>query len=185
MKQRHLNSPAVRIVAALALAIIATVGVRSYLQHQAEMSRVRKVALDQEKVGLMSQVEYFRWRNINSGVLAKNNLSDEDFDWCLMMMSQTKPHPVANAVKNARIVNGIFMKMVANEDVTPERKEQLYKAVTPLLRGSRKLERLVALNLLGALKERRAIPNILPLLNDPDPSLRPVARKTLDEMGYR
>lgn len=166
------------------LALGASLALRSYLQHRAYQNEMHKIAVDREKVGIMSQAEHARWHDLNSGVLAGKKLSDEDFDWCLMTVSQPKPHPIANAVKNANIINGVLLKMVQNNDTTPERRERLYKEVAPLLRSKQQLDRLVALNLMRDLKERRAVPDILPMLNDPHPDRRKLVRQALDKMGY-
>lgn len=166
------------------VALIAALGVRSYLQHRAYQDQMRKVAASMQQIGIVSQDEYIRVRTLRSSMLAGQKLSDEDFDWCLVMLNQTKPYSVANALKNAMMID-ILLSLPKNNGVTPERKERLYKAVAPLLRSNQQLDRLSAMNLMRDLKETRAVPDILPLLNDPDPRMRPIARKALDKMGYQ
>lgn len=170
-------------VLSFAVALLMTLGVRSYLQQKAAETQIRTIGAGMQRSGEVSQNEYIRVRTLRSSMLAGQNLSDEDFDWCLSILSQTRPHSVVNSNKNAMMI-GILLRLPENNDVTPERKERLYTAVAPLLRSKEQLDRAYALNLLGALKERRAIPDILPLLNDPKPGLRTLAREALDKMGY-
>lgn len=183
MQQRLLKSRVKLIIAVLVVALLTTLGVRSYLQQKAAGAQIRRIGAGMQQSGEVSQHEYLRVHTLRSSTSAGQKLSDEDFNWCLSILKQTRPHSVVNSNKNAMMI-GILRRLPENNDVTPERKERLYKAVAPLLRSKEQLDRASALNLMAALKERRAIPDILRLLNDPRPGIRTLARKRLNEMGY-
>lgn len=72
----------------------------------------------------------------------------------------------------------------------PEKREEVVKQILkPLALQALKdkfwLYRLYALYVLAMLKCREAIPEMLPLLQDPDPRVRETARRALQELGYK
>lgn len=67
----------------------------------------------------------------------------------------------------------------------PQQRKEAIELATERLKDNEWVVRQYALWALGKLEAKEAIPQILPLLNDPNPTVREQAKKTLQKLGYQ
>ncbi|MFN3421410.1 MAG: HEAT repeat domain-containing protein [Armatimonadota bacterium] len=67
----------------------------------------------------------------------------------------------------------------------PQQRKEAIELAVERLKDDERVVRHYALWALGNLGAKEAIPQILPLLNDPDPTVREQAKKTLKKLGYQ
>ncbi|MFN3421409.1 MAG: HEAT repeat domain-containing protein [Armatimonadota bacterium] len=67
----------------------------------------------------------------------------------------------------------------------PQQRKEAIELAVERLKDDEQVVRQYALWALGNLGAKEAIPQILPLLNDPDPTVRERAKKTLQKLGYQ
>lgn len=171
-----------RIVMAAILALIvanglalAYGGLRSYLQARAWQREIFQIGKRWEGMGLMSQAEYVELRSIEETAKGRR-MSERDMNWMLGCM---RKHP--GPVVEARVAG--ILQAVAH--FTPRQRDRVFEESQFLLGREGAVQRLYGATLQGALADPRAIPQLLPLLDDPDRRVRAAARSALRKLGCR
>lgn len=154
----------------------------SILQKQLLLS----VAHGEEASGVMTQQNYLRLTNISQNIEKTGRISDRELDWCIALMQS----PMRQTGYNAPLLRvKVVYPLLQLKYLSSEQKEKLYQAIVPMFNTTndtqKGLDRLYATAMVAKLEDKRAIPYLLPLLNDPRPKVRQKAQKALNALGYK
>jgi hypothetical protein len=150
-----------------------------------ERKRFLQTAVNQEITGIISKEDYL----ILAGYMrAKPGpMSDEELNWLIELLNSTRLAKMPNRYFAQSKILSVFG---LNTQPTPAQKERIYQATIPFLTLDEPKDRQYALLKhdamieLQQLKDARAIPLIVPLLNDSRLSVRNKAQDTLRALGY-
>ena len=138
------------------------------------------------KNGAMNRDEYFHLQEIDQRALSNGRLSDEDVDWCLTLMSLRGNADTALGTYVRGHVEQALRRQVA---YTKSQKDKLFHQVVEpafaLRDASAEYDRISVAKLVRVTKDKRAVPYLLPMLNDKsNGAAAKFARETLDSLGY-
>jgi hypothetical protein len=159
-------------------------GIVSYSNSRAEerarKAEIAKVGKGIEKENIMSKQEYVSIQEKIEASIKSGTISDTDLDWAIALM-HNRPNRFAHS-----IVMNLFLKL---KQIPSTQRDRIYNATIECLNSKDKddkykLNQLYASNVLKSLKDKRAIPQLLPLLSDPQPKVKLRAQEALLAMGY-
>lgn len=168
---------------ALLILVIAAVGVGSYFvvgqkpkndlfQHRVKLSQ------ELEASGVMNAQDFVRWQYITDDVVKTGTISDSDLNWMLRIMRNPQ-----TAMNDPQIVHGDVLGTLTHlRQIPAAQEEKIYSATLPLLSSDKKLDKLYAAKMMRKLNDKRAVPYLKPLLNDPDPDVQLLAHRALEKL---
>lgn len=126
-----------------------------------------------EKGGVTTQAVSLKLHQLTLRAQREGVLPDGDVDWVIgLLTTRDTRQPELLHYDALDTLRGI-------PRVSPAQADSIHNAVVPLLSSRLPLDRNGAVEVLGALKDKKAIPKILPLLHDPDPNIREHTREAL------
>jgi HEAT repeat protein len=108
----------------------------------------------------------------NTGVI-----STDDLSWALQMLHTPSWTGETFQTQERHLEIMVALKNLRN--FAPGQREQLYEATFQFLTSPDKPERIGAMAVMRAIKDKRAIPSVIALLSDQDDFTRQMAHKTL------
>lgn len=176
---------------ALNILAVAIYGANRFLIHQkraaAQKAGDTATATAEEAAGITSKQDYLQRLQIYDTSQKTGNIADNELNWCLGLMNKgpIKNHKGAKAELNVEIV----ATLVYVKRFTPSQKEKIYQATLPMFTNTDEtgdgLEKIYACRMMKKMKDKRAVPYLLPLLNDPRPDICLMAQRTLTSLGYK
>ncbi len=179
-----------RRLLAVPLAVLVTVVIvggclRLYQQHQYNvelMQNEMRTAISYQQNHYMPAKSYMENMRIEQGIQATGSISDTDLSTMLAMMDTSQS--TDPALVHSRVLYTLhFLKTIP-----AHQSQKIYDATVPLLSGNPKqvatLDKTAAAIMMGTLKDKRAIPYLLPLLGDQDFNVRRDAQNALKAIGY-
>lgn len=135
--------------------------------------------------GVMSESDYQRLREMEKVVGQRGHMTDAEFDWLQGLMQRPlQKKPYASALAHARP-----MAIMLDAKLSPGQQAKLFNIALPLLRShdpdADDLDKIFGCNAMIKLRNKRAVPYILPLLNDDRPKVLAKAKKALSVLGYK
>lgn len=135
----------------------------------------------------ISHDDYSRMSDIGHSILKTGRISDVDLDWCLTSVKSSMASSNAFAYLTR---SSVFMKLSGLKHVSPMQRQKIYDTTILLFNthnDSEKygLDKEMASMMVAKLNDKRGIPYLLPLLNDPRPHVRGIAQSTLTSLGYK
>jgi len=125
----------------------------------------------------MTRAETERNDRLAVSIINTGAISLDDLNWSLRML-QTPSQAGEPSQTRLRHLE-VMIALKGLRTFTPGQKERLYQATTGFLTSQDMPERIGAMAVMRATKDRRAIPGVKALLNDPDAFTRQMAQKTL------
>lgn len=110
---------------------------RSETPDQKTMATSAAIALDDERRGIMSSKDFLHWEQISNQVSRDRRMDDTDSDWAVSMMSKPSTDPASVHMD----MTGLFLTC---RTLTPEQRQKIRQAVTPLLSSPNKYDRKTA-----------------------------------------
>jgi hypothetical protein len=141
-------------------------------QHRQE---IETIGAEWQKTGRMSQADYVQLREITDSVRGAT-ATDEQAGWLA-----TQLHNATSSVARARILGAIQ----SIHEFSPRQRDMFFTATLPLLQSDSALDRMYGASAQKALRDPRAIPYLVRLLDDPDEKVKKVARRSLNALGSR
>lgn len=144
--------------------------------------RKQAVAMSYQKYGVMSEDTYYRIEDLNQQVAKSGKISDNDVNWLTSLLSQKSKFP-------GLVESKVFAVFLSLTSLPPEQENAIYTATIPIVQkpdpaDPDNLGKRFAVTMLGKLRDKRGIPDLVPLLQSPDPAIRQRAAKALASMGY-
>ena len=183
----------------IALNVLVLCGLLVFLvqkhKHQVELKEAQRseamaVVREAQKRDTSSQPEKERLQEISDDVAGKRPLTDEQQQFLLAEMNKPSPQGIATVSSMTAILTVESIKT----PVSLNQKAILYQQLTPILAVQdttvssgltlTQMQKLNACDLLAQFDVREAVPQILPLLNDPKPQIRNDAKRALKKLGY-
>jgi|GEM_PF-2553598 len=139
--------------------------------------------------GEMSKQEALNLDRIDFVAEKQGLITEEDLDWTLNLLKTPPPssnNPYAPALRRSGVMNAL--KNAKN--LSPSQKDRVYHAVSALLASSsntsassNKLDKIGAISVIRNIRDKRAVPALNHLLEDPDPTVRSFAKRTIREIN--
>lgn len=190
----NMKKPLVPWLLALAVAALCVVTTSYVHWHQAQQAKQQRRAEADKIVAVawkndsLPQSERPRLDRINDAVLAKQPITDDDLRFLLGLLTQTYNGRLSQI---GRLTAAWSLQTVGT--LSPSQKQIVQEALVPQLapdsafRGGPtdvQLSRVIACDILAGQSIRGAVPNMLPLLDDPNLHTRAVAKRDLRKLGY-
>lgn len=172
-----MNSRIVKIIVILnCITVITFALIFFYRQHiiTLRQKEMHKIGNSWEKLGWMTETNYVELRRIED-VSSKNRITNVDIKW---MLKNLKKRP--NEIVSARILG--ILQGVPNLTIT--QKDEIFVDTIPLLKDNSSLVRIYAATIQQTVNDHRAVPYLLPLLDDPDRKVKATAKSILKNFGY-
>ena len=135
-----------------------------------------QIAQVTQSTGEMTAQEDMRSEAIELSVTKTGRISDADLDWVLHL-AQT---PGTGSLMYTQLRHSDSLIVLKKLRVfAPGQKEKIYSVASPFLSSANVNEKVGAMAAIRAIKDKRAIPAVTGLLNDPDSDIRQQAQKTL------
>lgn len=152
---------------------------QAFIERLANIGSVNNIWPKADYLKLQSIEDQYR---TNGGVL-----SDGDFKWLMNLYTM---NPLPKGYDRAIAEPDIMACFMDGKALTSQQKEQIYVATLPYFSQEDDNDNLGALkihacNVMRVFKEKRAIPQVLTLINDPRPIVRQRSREALRAMKYR
>jgi hypothetical protein len=180
------------IIANLIAVVIYSAGHRRSLN--ADDATTERVAVSMAKpapgfpYGIMSESDYEELHRIGLEAHSPQPFPDSDFNFLMAVFTQSPPHQHDNY--NIADVN-VMAILLDKANLTPSQRSRIFDVALPLLSqedypGAGNLGNIkgYACHVLGDLRDKRAVPYILPLLKDNRSYVRFNALRALRLMGY-
>lgn len=159
-------------------------------QEKNEVIRLKEeIGTHNERVNLMTKEEYARLFDLRRSIHKSGVISGEDFAWALKKEREalSSDHPWACSNRD-----DFASLMFLPKRLTLSQKEQAYQIAIALLNAKTasnavcngSSEKLNAVSLIIATRDRRAVPHLLPLLDHQDNDVRQRAEQALAAFGY-
>lgn len=133
--------------------------------------------------GIISRPDGTRLLQIESGFFLSRKITPTDLNW---LLSELNPPTVASTDPAKR--HWLIMKAVVlastETHLSPGECKITYNAMTPYLSSQTPVDVASAALVLGRLKDKRAVPLLLPLLNQHDRTVNLCASLALKRLGY-
>ncbi len=192
-----MKSPLVRWLIALNLLVLcgALVAFFGQQHHQQQVQQARQAQINQMvragwKNDDATPGEQARLQTASQAVQTEGRLTDDQFSFLLTQVSKPNTKGVASGSHLAAVMTLDNIKA----PLPASQKAILYNRLLPLLQipdptvGSgitlTQMHKLEACDLLAKFDVREAVPQIVPLLDDPKPQVRINAKRTLKKLGY-
>lgn len=133
-----------------------------------------------EKQGIMSQNDYVELREIKTTTKASGKISDADLDWAIQLLHKPSTHP---EIKDMNVLTLFLMVKV----ISPPQENKIFTAATSVLADHAPTDTYqfrpqAAANVLGHLKDKRAVAYLRPLLASPNSDVRERAQAALRQL---
>jgi hypothetical protein len=147
----------------------------------------RRAELQQEGAGiaargLMSADDWVTLRQIDDRVYKTRTISDGDLDWILKRM-QRPPLDTADPNNAPMMRRGALEYVLLLKNIPATQEDRIYIATAPLLSSGNLLDKLEGIRVMTVLRDKRAIPQVVKLLSDPDKRVRNHAKELLRIIG--
>ena len=120
----------------IAAAVIGFVRYQSARAHEREVreyeTKIRQIGGLFEAVGLLSQADYVKLREIGDAVVDRHTVSDAELDWLLATMRQSH-----ETIVHARVL-AILLDL---KNPPPDQKEKIASAIVPMLQSKNEVFR--------------------------------------------
>ena len=150
---------------------------QAHSTHARNLLTDKEYAQSQSSMGIMSQSESLRWIQITDSIRLRGSITDPELDWLIQELPQPAPTPTPMIAATRRLE--LMLSIKQSKVFTPTQKERIYQATIGYLPGPERNDKMAALAVMRHLREKRAIPGITLLTDDPDATVRASARKTL------
>ena len=123
---------------------------------------------------------------ILQGIQPHKQMRDEEIECLVKFVGKPKESlPEMGMVIRSAVVFEPLSKAIQSKCLSDKQKEQVYQAALPHLSSSDKTgaEPIAAMTIMYALKDKRCVPMLLPLLNSPNTKVREYAKKVLKHLG--
>ena len=182
MRKAIIGVVAVLLVLVICIIVRQTMQPKSYGNFKSEQE-VKDIGQGWQNTKVMSQEDFVRTTSLRSTTESTHKISDADLDYLIGLLGQTSEWP---GLRNPQILYA-FTDL---QDIPSTQEEKIYNAVVPLLKAKeydRDLgnSRNTAVIVLQVLNDKRAVPHILPLLQDKYPYVVVSAKKTLAQLKYQ
>ena len=169
------------VLSALLVILIASLLVRSHQSSATHIFSQDELATASAQNGEMSKQEALNLDRIDFTAEKQGLITEEDLDWTLNLLKTPTEsrNPYAPSIRRSRVI--IVLKNVKN--FSPSQKDRVYQAVSPLLASSDELDRIGAISVMRNIKDKRAVPALTHLLEDPDPKVRSFAQMTIKKIN--
>ena len=129
----------------------------------------------------MSKQEALNIDRIEVVAEKRGTITEGDLDWTLNLLKTPteSSNPYAPALRRSTVT--IILRNVKN--LTPAQKDRVYTAVSGLLTSSEELDRIGAIAVMDNIKDKRALPALTRLLEDPNPKVRSFVKYTIKEIN--
>ena len=165
-----------------ALLVLLTAGLLLRHHHTTlYMSSEDELATATAQNGEMSKQEALRIDRIDSIAEKRGLITEGDLDWTLKLLKTpiASSNPYAPALRRSSVM--IILRNVKN--LSPAQKDRVYTAVSGLLTSSDELDRTGAIGVMGNIKDKRALPALTRLLEDPNPKVRSFVKYTIKQIN--
>lgn len=149
----------------------------------AKEKEVDTIAKNYEYSGVMSHDDYVKLRFLEDKVQRFSSLEDQDVDWLLSLRrAPLKQKPYAASLARTRPMGALL-----DAKLTPSQKEKVFQAALPMLSSTDKYnddsDKIWGCNAMKTLRDKRAVPQLLPLLGDPRALVRERATRALNAIN--
>jgi hypothetical protein len=145
---------------------------------------VRQRAIGFEQCKIMSANDYVRLSDLGDKVKQSHSISNGDLDWSLSLLNSRSDAP---SIVHAKV----FAVYLLLQNIPDVQERQIFDATENVIKhlpandaNSRYLDQKYCCAVFGILKDKRATPDVLPLINSENNHVRSQAHKTLKLMGY-
>lgn len=165
------------VLATLLVILVAGLLIRNHQISALHTSPADEYATATAQDGQMTKEEALNLERIEIVAEKQGLITEPDLAWALNLLKTPtgSRNPFAPALRRSSVT--IVLRNVKN--LSPDQKDRVYQAVTPLLSSSDDLDRLGAVSVMGNIKDKRALPALTHLLQDPDPKMRSFVRYTI------
>ncbi len=160
------------------------------VRQESEQVRTESIIREAEKNDTTPEAEKIRLRQIANALPVKRTVTNDDLAFLLAEMNKHNGQKSTDINSLTASLSMFYLK----RPLPHAQKAILYEHLTPMLAAqdhtagsgitNAQLQELEACDLVARFDVRQATPQILPLLNDPKPQIRNVARRTLKKLGY-
>jgi len=165
------------VLGALLVVLIAGLLLRNHQSSTPHMFSQDELATASAQNGEMTKQEALKLSRIDFIAEKQGLITEEDLDWTLNLLktSTGSRNPYAPSIRRSRVI--IVLRNVKN--LSQSQKDRVYLAVSPLLASSDDLDRLGAVSVMRNIKDKRAVPALTHLLEDPNPKVRSFIQDTI------
>ncbi len=172
----------------LVLAISLYFPLRAWKDNHELKANQLQIARNDERMHIIAAKDELKIEGIISKIQKTGGVSDSDLGWLLDSLKKNNGAGQSQEIARVTILNPLEQL----KTIPSLQEEQIYQAVIPMLGSdpayNDTLDKIRASAVMRVLKDRRAIPYLLPLLNAPDTTdgqLRIHAQAALDAIGYK
>lgn len=160
-----------------------------WLDNRELLRNQQYIAHQDERMGIMRVSDKLKIDEIVAEVQKTGSISDGDLNWTLAMLgknnSSGQPQEIARA--------SILAPLEALKSIPSSQKDRIYQAAVPMLGNNpaynNELDKIRASAVMGTLRDKRAIPYLVPLLDakeiDQNGQLNLHAQAALEAIGYK
>ena len=153
----------------------------------ARQAHIKELARIEQQTNLWSSSDYVKFRDIEHTFDASGHgtISSPDFDWLMSRLTAQ-----ASPSDNPTIVDTRILGLLGDAKLTTEQKSKVADALLPILKrpddphDTNGVVKIYACRVEIGVKDKRSIPILLMLYNDPRPHLHRRITQALSAMGY-
>lgn len=173
-----------RILVALVVLNVVGWSIYAYERHSAggrvtseESARIAAAAAKFQQAKAMSAQDYTRWRLLADQTQRIGSISNLDLRYTLGLMNTQSSYPPFVHLNCALLLDQIKVYQ-------PGQREAIYQAGIPLLASKDPIDKIAGLKIVIHLGDARAVPDVLPLVKDPDTRVSKLSAAYLKKVGY-
>jgi len=165
------------VLGALLVVLMAGLLLRNHQSSTPHVFSQDELATASAQNGEMTKQEALKLSKIDFVAEKKGLITEADLDWTLNLLKTPTEgrNPYAPSIRRSRVT--IVLKNVKN--LSQSQKDRVYQAVSPLLASSDELDRIGAISVMRNIKDKRALPALTHLLEDPNPKMRSFVQGTI------